>query len=719
MVSGGIRISTAGRAPRLFIVPNIFQGVDTESMGDNGTQRLAELSINTIRFLAVDAIQGAKSGHPGLPMGGAAMAYTLWTRHLKHNPSHPKWADRDRFVLSAGHGSMLLYALLHLTGYDLSIDDIKAFRTWESKTPGHPEFGATPGVEATTGPLGQGIGDAVGMAIAEAHLAAGYNRPDIKVVDHYTYVIAGDGDLMEGISYEAYSLAGHLRLGKLIVLYDDNLISLAGETRLSFTEDVEKRFEACGWHVQRVADGNDVDAVDRAITSAKEELSRPSIIAVRTVIGYGSPAKQGTASCHGSPLGGDEVAATRGNLCWPEQPFVVPEDVARHMLGSVERGKGQEAAWLSALERYRKTCPEAAAEFERVQGGALPRGWESSLPAFDCNQKPISTRKVSETVLQSLAPVVPELMGGSADLNPSTLTWLKGFGDFQAPGTGSKGTQGAVGELWGYAGRNLHFGVREHAMAAIANGMALHGGVIPFVGTFFVFSDYMRPSMRLAALMGARVIYVLTHDSIGVGEDGPTHQPVEHLMSLRAMPGMTVIRPSDATEAVEAWRRALLNTAGPTALIFSRQDIPIIDRSRYAPAEGLHQGGYVVWESAKGTPEIILIGTGSELQIALDAGRILSEEGGVKVRVVSLPCWELFDKQPEAYREEVLPSSVKARVAVEAGIRLGWERYVGRAGAVIGMDGFGASAPGPVLYEKFGITAGHVVKAAERLMPNV
>jgi len=685
-------------------------------MGDNGTQRLAELSINTIRFLAVDAIQGARSGHPGLPMGGAAMAYTLWTRHLKHNPSQPKWADRDRFVLSAGHGSMLLYALLHLTGYDLSIDDLKAFRTWESKTPGHPEFRATPGVEATTGPLGQGIGDAVGMAIAEAHLAAVYNRPDIKVVDHYTYVIAGDGDLMEGISYEACSLAGHLRLGKLIILYDDNLISLAGETRLSFTEDVEKRFESCGWHVQRVADGNDVDAIDQAITSAKEETQHPSIIAVRTVIGYGSPAKQGKASCHGSPLGGDEVAATRGNLCWPEQPFVVPEDVARHMLGSVERGKGQEAAWLSALERYRKICPEAAAEFERVQAGTLPRGWESSLPAFDCTQKPISTRKVSETVLQSLAPGVPELMGGSADLNPSTLTWLKGFGDFQAPGTGSKDTQGAVGELWGYAGRNLHFGVREHAMAAIANGMALHGGVIPFVGTFFVFSDYMRPSMRLAALMGARVIYVLTHDSIGVGEDGPTHQPVEHLMSLRAMPGMTVIRPSDATEAVEGWRRALLNDTGPTALVFSRQDIPIIDRSQCAPAAGLHKGGYVVWESAEGTPEIILIGSGSELQVALDAGRALSEEGGVKVRVVSLPCWELFDKQPEAYREEVLPSSVKARVAVEAGIKLGWERYVGREGAIVGMDGFGASAPGPVLYEEFGITAGHVVKAAKRLV---
>jgi transketolase len=685
-------------------------------MSDNSTKQLADLSVNTIRFLAVDAIQGAKSGHPGLPMGGAAMAYTLWTRHLKHNPSHPGWADRDRFVLSAGHGSMLLYALLHLTGYDLSLDDIQAFRVWESKAPGHPEFGATPGVEVTTGPLGQGVGDAVGMAIAEAHLAAVYNRPDAKIVDHFTYVIAGDGDLMEGISYEACSLAGHLGLGKLIVLYDDNLISLAGETRLSFSEDVKKRFEASGWHVQHVEDGNDVDAMDRAITSAKKEASRPSLIAVRTVIGYGSPAKQGTASCHGSPLGGDEVAAARENLCWPAEPFVVPKEVVRHMRGALERGEQQEVEWKTALDRYREVYPDAASEFERVQKGDLPPHWEEVLPVFDGGMKPVSTRKVSEAVLQALAPTLPELMGGSADLNPSTLTWLKGFGDFQTAGTETKDVQGAVGGEWNYTGRNVHFGVREHAMAAIANGMALHGGIIPFVGTFFVFSDYMRPSMRLAALMGARVVYVLTHDSIGVGEDGPTHQPVEHLMSLRAMPGLMVIRPSDATEAVEAWRRALLNDRGPTALVFSRQDIPILDRSRYAPADGLHRGGYTVWESSKGTPEVILIGTGSELQVALDAGRSLSEKDGVAVRVVSLPCWELFDRQPEDYREEILPSFVKARVAVEAGIRWGWEHYVGLEGTTVGMDGFGASAPGPVLYEKFGITAQHVVEAAQKLI---
>ena len=685
-------------------------------MGDKNTQQLAELSINTIRFLAVDAIQGAKSGHPGLPMGGAAMAYTLWTRHLKHNPANPKWVDRDRFVLSAGHGSMLLYALLHLTGYDVSLDDIRAFRSWESKTPGHPEFGATPGVEVTTGPLGQGIGDAVGMAMAEAHLAAVYNRPDAAIVDHYTYVIAGDGDLMEGISYEACSLAGHLKLGKLIILYDDNLISLAGETRLSFTEDVRTRFESCGWHVQRVQDGNDIDALDRAISAAKEAVTLPSLIAVRTVIGYGSPAKQGTASCHGSPLGGDEVAATRQNLCWPEETFVVPKEVSAHMRGVLERGKQQEAAWNTAFECYRQADPATAAQFERVQQGFLPPNWEASLPAFSGDMKPVSTRKASETVLQALAPVIPELMGGSADLNPSTLTWLKGFGDFQAPGTGSKETQGAVGDAWGYEGRNIHFGVREHAMTAIASGLALHGGILPFVGTFFVFTDYMRPSIRLAALMGAHVIYVLSHDSVGVGEDGPTHQPVEHLMSLRAMPGLTVIRPSDATETVKAWSSALLNTHGPTALVFSRQDIPVIDRSRYAPADGLHRGGYTLWESLEGTPEIILIGTGSELQIALEAGKILSETDGISVRVVSLPSWELFDGQPEEYREEVLPSSVKARVAVEAGIRLGWEHYVGLEGAVIGMDGFGASAPGPVLYEKFGLTARHVTEAARNLL---
>ncbi|MCD6486504.1 MAG: transketolase [Syntrophobacterales bacterium] len=686
----------------------------------NNNEQLAELSINTLRFLAVDAIQNAKSGHPGLPMGGAAIAYTLWTRHLRHNPSDPGWADRDRFVLSAGHGSMLLYSLLYLTGYDFSLDDIRAFRTWGSKAPGHPEFGETPGVEVTTGPLGQGIGDAVGMAAAEAHLAARYNRDDLKIVDHYTYVIAGDGDFMEGISYEACSLAGHLQLGRLIVLYDDNRISLAGSTGLSFTEDVEKRFESSGWHVQHVEDGNDVDAIDRAISFAKEELSRPSIIRISTIIGYGSPGKQDSASCHGSPLGAEEVTAAKGNLDWPVAPdFFVPEDVLEHMRSAVEKGRKQESEWRSTFECYKESCPEDAVEFERVMEGRLPANWESALPEFGGDLKALSTRKASEVILQALAPGMPELMGGTADLNPSTLAWLKGFGDFQPAGTGSEDVPGAVGGEWNYRGRNVHFGVREHAMGAIANGMALHGGVIPFVGTFFVFSDYMRPSMRIAALMGARVIYVFSHDSIGVGEDGPTHQPVEHLMSLRSMPGLAVIRPADAAEAVEAWRSALLNDKGPTALVFSRQDIPILDRSKFAPADGLQRGGYILWESSDNTPDVILIGTGSELQIALDAGKSLSEKDGIVVRVISLPCWEIFDGQPENYREKVLPSSVKLRVAVEAGIKLGWEHYVGLDGAVIGMDGFGASAPASVLYEKFGITVQHVVETVRKLVKNV
>ncbi|MEA2014640.1 MAG: transketolase [Thermodesulfobacteriota bacterium] len=689
-------------------------------MKNNDKKRLAELSINTMRFLAVDAIQRSKSGHPGLPMGGAAMAYTLWTRHLKHNPSHPDWVDRDRFVLSAGHGSMLLYALLHLTGYDLSLDDIKAFRAWDSKAPGHPEFGETPGVEATTGPLGQGIGDAVGMAIAEAHLAARHNSADLKVVDHYTYVIAGDGDLMEGISYEACSLAGHLQLGKLIVMYDNNRISLAGSTKLSFTEDVGKRFESAGWHVLHVKEGNDVNAIDRAISLAKKEQSRPSIICISTIIGYGSPARQDSASCHGSPLGVEEVAAAKTNLGWPVEPeFLVPKGVLEHMRGSVEKGLEQESKWKATFERYRDICPESASEFERVMDGRLPVNWESDLPEFGSDLKVLSTRKASEAVLQALASGMPELMGGTADLNPSTLAWLKGFGNFQPVGAGSEDVQGAVEGEWSYKGRNVHFGVREHAMGAIANGMVLHGGIIPFVGTFFVFSDYMRPSMRIAALMGVRIIYVFSHDSIGVGEDGPTHQPVEHLMGLRSMPGLTVIRPADAAEAVEAWRCALLNNKGPTALIFSRQDILILDRSKFAPAEGLQRGGYTVWESSDNKPDVILIGTGSELQIALDAGKILSERDDMAVRVVSLPCWGLFDCQPEDYREKVLPPSVKIRVAVEAGIRLGWEHYVGLDGAAVGMDGFGASAPASVLYEKLGITAQHVVETVRKLVKNI
>jgi transketolase len=675
-----------------------------------------EKCINTIRFLAVDAVEKAKSGHPGMPMGAAALAYTLWTRHLKHNPANPGWVDRDRFVLSAGHASMLLYALLHLAGYDLSLHDLESFRQWGSKTPGHPERHATPGVEVTTGPLGQGISNAVGMALAEAHLAATYNRPGHGIVDHYTYVIASDGDLMEGVTYESCSLAGHLGLGKLIVLYDDNGVSLAGSTALSFTEDVGKRFEACGWHVECLKEGNDIGAIDEALKRAKAEKNRPSILFVCTNIGFGAPRKQGTADAHGSPLGQEELLAAKKNLGWPTEPsFFVPEEVSAYFHENGKRGEVSEREWEKAFQEYVREFPGPAAELKRRMAGELSAGWESALPVYPADTKDVATRKTSEAVMQVLAPVLPELMGGSADLNPSTFTWLKGLGDFQRPGVGQEKVAGAVGGEWGYGGRNVHFGVREHAMGSITGGMALHGGIIPYTATFLTFADYMRPPMRLAALMGIKVVYVFTHDSIGLGEDGPTHQPVEHLMNLRAVPNLTVIRPADANETVEAWRFALLNGKGPTALIFTRQNLPVLNRKEFAPAQGLRSGGYVLWESASGKPDVILIGTGSEVLIALDAGKTLAAEG-FRVRVVSLPSWGIFDRQSPDYRESVLPSSVRARVAVEAGSKLGWEHYVGLDGAVIGMDGFGASAPAGVLYEKFGITARHVADAAKRLM---
>lgn len=678
--------------------------------------QLAKRSINALRFISVDAIQKASSGHPGLPMGAAAMAYTLWMKHLNHNPANPRWANRDRFVLSAGHGSMLLYSLLYLTGYEVSLDDIKNFRQWESITPGHPETGLTPGVEVTTGPLGQGIGNAVGMAIAEAHLAAQYNRPGNEIVDHYTYVIAGDGDLMEGVSAEACSLAGHLGLGKLIVLYDDNHICLAGSTSLSFTEDVASRYAAYNWDIQWVDNGNDVMEIDQAIRYAKQKKDKPSLILVRTVIGYGAPTKQNTFGCHGSPLGTEEIAAAKENLGWPvEQEFYVPDDVIEHMRTSVAAGEKREREWKTAFENYRTEYPDRAGEFMRIIEGSLPDNWDTGLPEFDRPSKGRATRRSSETVMHYLGTCVSELFGGTADLNPSTLAWLKGYGDFQNPPSFPADVQGAVGSRWDFGGRNIHYGVREHAMASISNGLALHGGIIPFTGTFLTFSDYMRPAMRLAALMGIRVIYVFSHDSIGVGEDGPTHQPVEHLMSLRSIPNLTVIRPGDSAEVVEAWKAALVNTKGPTALITSRQDMPELDRSEYAPASGLQRGGYVLWEPSKDNPEVIIIGTGSELHLALDAAKQLVHEG-VSVRVVSLPSWELFDRQPESYREWVLPAAVKARVVVEAGLRQGWERYVGLEGRIIGMDGFGASAPAPILYEKFGIIVESVVKAVKDLL---
>jgi transketolase len=675
-----------------------------------------ERCVNTIRFLAADAVEKAKSGHPGMPMGAAAMAYTLWTKHLKHNPANPQWADRDRFVLSAGHASMLLYALLHLTGYNLDLSDLESFRQWESKTPGHPEHQCTPGVEVTTGPLGQGISNAVGMAIAEAHLAATYNRPGHKIVDHFTYVFASDGDLMEGVTSEACSLAGHLGLGKLTVLYDDNHISLAGSTALTFTEDAGKRFDAYGWQVIYVEDGNDIAAIDHALKEAKLQTVRPSIIFVRTTIGYGAPRKEGTFESHGSPLGSEELQAAKIHLGWPAEPlFFIPEDVRDFFRQSIVRGKDQETEWEQTFNRYQEEFPDPAAEFKRIMRGDLPDDWDMELPFYPAGSKDIATRKVSESVMQILAPRMPELMGGSADLNPSTFTWLKGLGDFQKSGTLQEDIQGAVGGEWGYGGRNIHFGVREHAMGAIAVGMSLHGGLIPYTATFLTFSDYMRPPVRLAALMGLRVIFVFTHDSIGLGEDGPTHQPIEQIMNLRTVPDLIVIRPADAGETVEAWRTALLTRTGPTALIFSRQNLPVMERKELASASCLQRGGYILWESESGQPDIILIGTGSEVSIALEAARILSTEG-FRVRVVSLPSWELFDRQPAGYRNYVLPPEVRARVAVEAGIKLGWEHYVGLDGAVVGMDCFGASAPSKVLYEKFGITAERVTQTAKALI---
>ncbi|MGY4707803.1 transketolase [Candidatus Bipolaricaulota sp. J31] len=676
---------------------------------------LDERCVNAIRFLSADMIQEANSGHPGLPLGAAPTAYVLWTKHLKHNPRNPDWFDRDRFVLSAGHGSAMLYALLYLTGYDLPLEELKRFRQWGSRTPGHPEADCAPGVEVTTGPLGQGISMAVGMAIAEAHLAAVFNRPGHKIIDHFTYVLASDGDLMEGVCAEACSLAGHLKLGKLIVLFDDNRVTLAGTADLAFTEDVLARFEAYGWHTQRVEDGNDLAAIDAAIQRAKEVADKPSIIAIRTVIGYGAPTKQGTYKVHGAPLGEEELRAAKERLGWPTEPkFYVPEDVLEHFRTAVERGEVWEKEWAERFTRYREEHPELAAELERRIRGELPVSWDEGLPDFPVDEKGIATRKASGVVLQALGEKIPELIGGSADLNPSVHTVLPGKGDFQAPGEKPAGVQGDAGGPWGYEGRNIHFGVREHAMGAIANGIARHGGLIPFAGTFLVFSDYMRPPIRLAAMMGCKVVYVFTHDSVGIGQDGPTHQPVEQIASLRAVPELVVIRPSDANEVREAWIAAL-KREGPTALILTRQNLPVLDRSRYAPAKELHKGAYVLWQAREGTPDVILIATGSEVHVALGAAEILAEEG-INPRVVAMPSWELFEAQPEDYRREVLPPEVRARVAVEAGVRLGWERYVGTEGAVVSVERFGASAPGKEVLERFGFTPENVARMARTLL---
>jgi transketolase len=666
---------------------------------DRRASDLDELCINTIRTLAMDAVEQAKSGHPGMPMGAAAMAYALWTRFLRHSPHSPKWPDRDRFILSAGHGSMLLYALLHLTGYDLPLDELKRFRQWGSLTPGHPEYGRTPGVESTTGPLGQGFASGVGMAIAERFLGEHFNRPGYSIVDHYTYCICSDGDLMEGISSEAASLAGHLRLGKLIYLYDDNEISIEGSTELTFTEEVGRRFQAYRWHVQRV-DGNDIDAVAAAIEAAQAEAHRPSLIICKTHIAYGSPGKQDSPQAHGSPLGAEEVRATKEALGWPvEPPFYVPEEALACFRQAVRRGQDWESQWQSRFEAYEVQYPDLAHRFRMVMAGELPPDWGADIPDFALEQGSMATRSASGKVLNGLMKRLPTLVGGSADLAPSTDTYLFGYGDM------------GFDE---YCGHNMHFGVREHAMGAVVNGMALHGGVVPYAATFFVFSDYMRPALRLAALMRIPVIFIFTHDSVGLGEDGPTHQPVEHLAALRAMPNLTVIRPADATETAEAWRVAL-QRRGPVALALSRQNLPVLDRRKLAPANGAARGAYVLVDAEGGPPDIILIGTGSEVHLVLAARERLAEQG-LKARVVSMPSWELFEEQPEWYREEVLPSEIVTRLAVEAGVTQGWCRYVGDHGQVIGLERFGASAPGPVVMERLGFSVDNVVSRALALL---
>ncbi len=658
------------------------------------TAAIDELCINTLRFLAVDAVQKAASGHPGMPMGDAPMAHVLWSRHLRFNPANPLWPGRDRFVLSAGHGSMLLYGLLHLTGYPLTIDDLKQFRQWASHTAGHPEYNPAIGIETTTGPLGQGFANGVGMAMAERYLAGRYNRPGFKLFDYNIYAICGDGDMMEGITNEAASMAGHLGLGSLVYLYSDNKITIEGSTDIAFTEDVAARFTALEWHVQRV-DGNDLAEIDEAIGRAKEETVRPSLIVARTNIGFGSPDKQDHASAHGAPLGPDEVIKTKENLGWPIEPtFFVPHEVTREYGKAGTRGEALEDEWQKTFAEYSEKYPELAVELSALLKGEFPADWESDIPTFGPADGPMATRKASGAVLNAIAKKTPFLIGGSADLSPSTNTILKGFPDFTTHA----------------AGRNLHFGVREHAMGAVLNGMAESIALIPYGATFLVFSDYMRPAIRLAALMRLHLVYVFTHDSVGLGEDGPTHQPVEHLAALRAIPGLDVIRPADASETAVAWRIAL-KSKGPTALILTRQGLPILDREVCAPADGLERGAYVLKDPADGTPDMILMATGSEVQLVLTAAAELSDRG-IRARVVSMPSWELFESQDEEYKQGVLPDTIKLRLAVEAGVKQGWYRYVGTDGEVIGIERFGASAPYKEVFRHFGLTVENVVAVA-------
>jgi len=663
------------------------------------SSELDQVCINTIRFLAVDAVEKANSGHPGLPMGAAAMAYVLWTKFMKYHPRDPRWPNRDRFILSAGHGCMLLYSLLFLTGYDLSLDDIKQFRQWGSKTPGHPERLLDAGIETTTGPLGQGFGNGVGMAIAEKHLGARFNQPDQALVDYKIYGLVSDGDLMEGVASEAASVAGHLGLDNLIYLYDNNHVTLEGPTKTTFTEDVGKRFEAYGWFVQNLADGNDIGAVERALRAAQSENERPSLIIARTHIGYGSPHKHDSYMAHGNPLGQEEVKLTKQNLGWPLEPaFYLPPQALAHFRKAIDRGAKFEEDWNQQVVAYRRIYPQLAAEWDRYTRGEIADDWKTKIPRFDVSEGPLATRQASGKVLNAVAASLPTLIGGSADLNPSTDTYLKDEGDFE------KGS---------FNGRNFHFGVREHAMGSILNGLAL-SGFLAYGATFFNFSDYMRPTIRLAALMKAHSIFVYTHDSVFLGEDGPTHQPIEHLASLRAIPNLCLIRPADANETAVAWQVAIEHAEGPVVLVLTRQKLPVIDRTLYASAEGLERGAYVLGDADGEKPGILLIATGSEVSLALEAFEELKREP-VAVRLVSMPSWDLFAKQSTAYQEQVLPREFPARLAIEAGSPFGWERYVGPRGAVIGMNRFGASAPYKVLQEKFGFTKAHVVAKAREV----
>jgi transketolase len=668
-----------------------------------------QLSINTIRFLSVDGVQKANAGHPGMPMGCAPIAYILFTKFMKHNPANPKWLNRDRFVLSAGHGSMLLYSTLHLCGYNIPMEQLKLFRQWGSITPGHPEFGLTPGVETTTGPLGQGFANAVGMAIAQEYLAAKFNKDDIKLLDHYIYGICSDGDLMEGISHEAASLAGHLKLGKIIFFYDNNGITIDGSTSLAFSEDVGKRFEAYGWHVQHIEDVNDLNVIETAVKNAQAANDKPSIIVTKTHIGFGSPHKQDTSGAHGSPLGEEEVKLTKKNLGWPEEPaFFVPDEVRKHFKTIVISGKEEENKWNLLFIKYREKYPEESKLFIDMMNGDLSDEWKSKLPVFKDDGKKLATRAASGKVLNSIAASLPALIGGSADLEPSNNTYLKEYKNFSAENR---------------HGRNFHFGIREHGMAGILNGMAAYGGIIPYGGTFLIFSDYLRPAIRLGSISKIRPIYVFTHDSIGLGEDGPTHQPIEQIASLRAIPGVVIIRPADANETSYAWQAAIEHKGSPVALILTRQGLPVLDQGKYPSAKNLLKGAYILWESipqekdSKGTPELILLASGSEVGITLKAAGILESEG-IKVRVISFPSWELFERQSKEYKDSVLPPSVKARVSIELGIKQGWEKYTGDSGESISIEKFGASAPIEILMEKYGFTTENIVETAKKALNN-